>query len=278
MKRALSLLLALMLIAAPAETLAVDDGVGEKECLSDIAQAMAWQQRLYRGALFGWDFAANAPEGEVRYDADGTMYLKRGDNTWQPPTTAGVPLTNTEMDNLQEKDPLCASGAPSCIRAPYKGVFETRGTVTSDHNIIPALIQAQRALAYRVASVCDAAERSMTDKAGPTVEARVVGGLPITMRTFAGCKFSETGNWAAVRTTVTTRCNEIADGVIENERQLLELLVAYDAGVRSLYQFAGTFDRFLFGWQSTLTGPLWQLTRVMRWMPKIPCFLSVCSE
>jgi hypothetical protein len=250
--------------------------VGEQLCLDDIARNLGREQRLYRWTLLGHPQASDAPLGEVRYTQDGKLYLKKGENSWYP--ASGDPLGNPEMDAQEEKDVLCDTDAPSCVTVPRKGVFEVRGSETSDINILPAALHAQRALLYRTLAVCDAAEQSMNAKVSNPLTTDVIGGRPMRFTPFLGCAFGGKQEWQAAKVTVTERCRAIADALVQRERELLTMLIAYDASQRSLYQFAGGFDMFMERWRDALSGPIWQAVRILRWLPRIPCFLSSCDE
>lgn len=258
---------------SPAETAA-----GADACIAAIATRMGREQRLYRAALFGRTAAADAPLGAVRFTDDGVMYMKRGDGSWQTSGEGADPLTNAEMDAEGEKDVLCETHPSSCITVPRKGLFEVRRAQTTDIAILPPLLQAQRSLLYRALTICELADLSVSRKATEPLAVQIDGGLPMTMPPITACRFEGAVNVGNLQKIVTQRCQEMAQSLIDRERELLTLIVSYDSAVRSLYQFAGPFDDFLRGWRASILTPVWQAARVLRWMPRIPCFLAPCNE
>ena len=75
-----------------------------------------------------------------------------------------------------------------------------------------------------------------------------------------------------------TYCYNAAEEILEHEREMLKLLVEYDAAYRSVLQFAGIFDEFLQEYRWTLIGHIRQAASMIGWLDNIPCFLSSCDE
>jgi hypothetical protein len=227
------------------------------ECLSDTYAMMAHEQRLYRSVLFGRQSAKSLPVGSALYDSGGNSWLKTDTNTWKS-------LSATDSQSDKQMD----DSADIPVR---RGIFEIRQAPTSD--LIPPLTQAFRAFTCRLRAVCGAvAQANGTDSSTPTMKVQPVGCIEFTENVPNGCR---AGSAAAVN---TDSCDQMVDSVLDRERTLLTLTVAYDAAERTLWQFRGIFEQFIGDFQFPLLNPLWQTVRALGAFSKLPCFIGQCDQ
>jgi len=250
---------------------------GAAECRERVDHEIGRELRLYRNVLFGKPRATDAPLGEVRYDIKGRAWMKteKKDTPWINSVNLGHAKgwewTNDDMDEQDEHaDSL-----------PLIGIFETKRTTTSE--LIPYLLQSIRALECRTASLCGIVRESEGKKVSS-------GAVNIGAIQELGCveftdieSFPECHLATSAMTDVTdqadtqTYCNEMVQQTLQRERELLKLVVEYDAGFRSLLQFAGNFDIFLKEMQWPLNNTIRQAVELLGKLQRIPCFVSSCD-
>lgn len=235
-------------------------------CTADMYSQMAREERLYRSILFGLPKAEREPLGAVRHLNDQTVWMKTQKNTWQS-LVSTTNLTDTQIDGSSEKDPV--SG-----KSTRRGIFEIRHASTSE--LIPALTQSIRALDCRLAAICLAVQKAPKDQNSST-SVQPPGCMNISFPRFAGCAFAKESN-PALPTDIYARCLESADALLSREISLLEMTVAYDAGYRSLLQFAGAFENFTNALRFPLVRPLWDAASILGQLDRIPCFISQCDQ
>ena len=272
MHRTLSLLLALLLCSAPLTLHAKEPSADE--CRNRTNRELAHEQRLYRAYLFGKRLAEDAPIGDVRYDRDGWAWLKSDDSStpWinSHQDNQDLQWSNTVMDNQDEHGEIL----------PIKGIFETKRVMTSE--LLPYLLQAIRALECRTASLCEISRISeiQSGEDPVTIDAvRPNGCIEFKkVQTWPECHFAVPD--LSIDTQVDSRnyCDEITSQLIRREAEQLKLAVEYDAGFRTLLQFAGNFDIFLREIRWPITGTLRQAARMIGQLERIPCFLSSCDS
>lgn len=234
-------------------------------CTADIYRTMAQEQRIYRSVLFGLNTAETETLGAIRHLQDGSVWMKTQDNTWQSLASTDS-RTDQQIDQSSEQDRL--SGV--IIR---RGIFETRHTSTSE--LIPALTQSIRALQCRLAAICLAVQEAPKTTAS-VITVQPPGCLQMSFPRFAGCAFTKESN-PALPPDITARCLTSADALINREISLLEMTTSYDAGYRSLLQFAGAFENFINALKFPLIRPLWDLANILGQLDRIPCFISQCD-
>lgn len=269
MKRFLSLLLAMMILAQPhVATAGTTD-----ECRERTNNELAREQRLYRAYLYGKPKAEDAAIGSVRYDRDGWAWIKADDSEtpWRNshPENQGLLWSDTLMDQQDEHaDAL-----------PIKGIFETKRVMTSE--LIPYLLQSIRALECRINALCEVATFSEIksgdepQKIGPV---QPLGCIEFNdLQTWPQCHFGNPDEGIINQVDNRSYCQEISMQMLRREIQLLKLAVEYDAGFRTLLQFAGNFDIFLREMRWPLTGTLREAVQLMGQLERIPCFLSSCD-
>lgn len=235
-------------------------------CTADIFSTMALEQRVYRSVLFGLHRAETEPLQAVRHLRDGSVWLKTQANTWQSLINTTV-LTDQQIDAGSEPDRITGMST-------RRGLFEIRHAATSE--LIPALTQSIRAFQCRLSAICLSVDKSR-ETSDPTVTVDAPGCVSMSFPRFAGCAFTEKAN-PALPPDITARCLDSADALINREIGLLEMLVTYDAGYRSLLQFAGAFENFANTLRFPLVRPLWEAASILGQLDRLPCFISQCDQ
>ncbi|HVW66993.1 MAG TPA: hypothetical protein VHA78_04680 [Candidatus Peribacteraceae bacterium] len=229
-------------------------------CTAQTYDAMAHEQRLYRSVLFGQKQSGDLPVGSVRYDSDGNAWIKKGANSWQ--TLASGYTGTTWSDILMDQQ----SDVPA-----RRGIFETRKTLTSD--LIPPLTQAFRAFGCRLRAVCGTEMASQqSDDQTTQVQVQPVGCIEFTEQVLPACRGAQQGSVSV------DSCENSVNAILDHERALLTLTIAYDSAYRTLLQFEGVFAGFLTDFQFPLLQPLWQTVRAVGAFSKLPCFLGQCDQ
>ncbi|MBI3336969.1 hypothetical protein HYZ98_05420 [Candidatus Peregrinibacteria bacterium] len=234
-------------------------------CTADMYNTMAQEQRVYRSVLLGLPKAEHEPLGSVRHLNDKSVWMKTQKNTWKSLVNTNT-LTDMLVDGSSETDRI--SGTRT-----RRGIFEIRHTSTSE--LIPALTQSIRAFQCRLAAICLTIQQAPTE-VGPLTKVQPAGCMQMSFPTFTGCAFTEKTN-PALPTDMYARCLESADALLSREISLLEMTVAYDAGYRSLLQFAGAFENFTNALRFPLLRPLWDAATILGQLDRIPCFISQCD-
>lgn len=249
------LLFALLMETAPVTFAQNIDTVA---CSTQTYSAMAHEQRFYRSVLFGQKASADLPIGSVRYDKNGNAWLKKGTNIWNS-LIQGNPFSDGEIDSIAD--------VPA-----RRGIFEVKQSLTSD--LIPPLTQAFRAFTCRLRAVCDTVTESQRVDANTT---------KISVQPDGCIKFDDVDVFPACRSGDQTAvssdsCNQAVNAILDRERALLTLTVAYDSAERTLMQFQGVFEGFLSDFRFPLLNPLWQTVRVIGGFNNISCFLGQCDQ
>ncbi|MBM3230828.1 hypothetical protein FJZ28_00705 [Candidatus Peregrinibacteria bacterium] len=268
MLRLSSLLITIILILAPAGADAQSVFGGDK-CRDRVSYEVSREHRLYRAMLFGKYRAKHAPVNDVRYDKDGMTWIKTDAQStpWKnlDPDQQGLSWSNDTMDaNDEHKDFI-----------PIRGIFETKRVSTSE--LLPYLLQSIRALDCRLDVVCKTVDVSITKTGNDPVDIPSIepeGCIKFNnLKTFQQCHIEK----AEELSDSLTYCTEIVRQMKQREISLLKLAVEYDAGYRSLLQFAGNFDLFLREIRWPITGTVRQAAELIGKLGRIPCFLSSCD-
>lgn len=267
----------LSIIALPTTSFAQEKSASIAACLNDIYQGFGRETRIERSILFGLKRAEDSPLGTVRFSREGDAWMKTAPNTWKSLASGFQSTTWSDMlmDQQTEHDVLA--------KDPFRrGLFEKKQLLTSE--IIPELIQSIRAFQCRLRAQCELARLSQSKNVGTTVRVQPDGCLEFEYPPFAGCKFEpDTKNLAAGGAAfdaalVGRQCLKASTDLLAREMDLLKLVVAYDAGYRSLLQFAGVFEHFIMELRFSLLSPLWDAAKMIGQFNRIPCFLSQCNE
>ena len=243
-------------------------------CRDRTNAELAKELRLYRSYLYGKRKAKDAPIGNVRFDEVGRAWYKEGDNQWINSVAKGhAKGWEWDDDYMDEKDEHTKV-------IPIKGIFETKRVQTSE--LIPYLLQTIRALECRTAALCEVARYSEIQSGDDPVAAGLIQPIGcIEFRdeeTWPECHFDYPEQSIADQVDSRPYCDEVRNQMIRREIELLKLAVEYDAGYRSLLQFAGNFDIFLREIRWPLSTTLRQAVGLFGQLDRIPCFLSSCDS
>lgn len=261
--------LALLLFCIPQSTFA---GTTD-ECRNRTNREIGREQRLYRAYLYGKPTAEDASIGSVRYDKDGWAWIKADDSStpWRNshPDNQGLKWSSTLMDQYDEHADVL----------PIRGIFETKRMMTSE--LIPYLLQSIRAFECRLRALCEVARYSEIQSGEDPVDMGNVQPLGCIeyedLQTWPECHFADPSEGIIDQLDSRSYCSEVSLQLIRREVELLKLAVEYDAGFRTLLQFAGNFDIFLEEMRWPLTGTVRQAVQLMGQLERIPCFLSSCD-
>ncbi len=229
-------------------------------CRAEMYNQIAHEKRIFRSVLFGQKKSKDSPIGSVRYDKQGTSWLKNDTNTWNA-IGADAKVRNRSDGVMDDEADI----------EERHGLFEVKKVSTSDQ--LPAVLQSFRAYQCRLRAVCMAVSASQNaEDDTPTVDVQPDGCISFMEPVLKNCKYTES------TTISTSSCDDAVEAVLTQETQTLTLLVAYDSAYRSLLQFQGVFEGFLSDFRFSLLQPLWQTVRVMGNLSRLPCFLSQCDE
>ncbi|MBT4119801.1 MAG: hypothetical protein HOG89_03875 [Candidatus Peribacter sp.] len=274
MQRLLSITLALIFLSSPALVGAADPIASTDACRLRTNRELAREQRLYRVYLFGKKKAEDAEIGNVRYDRDGWAWIKKDDS--------GTPWRNSHPDHqsLKWSDGVMDANDEHSEIIPIIGIFETKRVMTSE--LIPYLLQSIRALECRTAALCEASRFSEIQGGNDPVdvgEVQPVGCIEFKdLQTWPECHFAQPEPGIKSQADSRSYCDDISNQLLRRETEQLKLAVEYDAGFRTLLQFAGNFDIFLRELRWPLTGTLRQAVQLIGQLERIPCFLSSCDS
>jgi hypothetical protein len=262
-----------------------------ERCAAQINDRLAQQERLFMQNLFGRKRSADMPLNSTLYDEDGSPWIKTETNRWvrADGIAQGGTRTNADMDakrewdgqNNSENDPMPIL---SERRSSLEGIFERKQSLTSQ--LIPDLLQSVRALQCRTALVCEAAQQSFQRGANAqdalTIE--TPGCLSMKMPTLDGCAFGNNEKVDVKKnlvigydTTVITQCPSLATDVMERNAALLKIAVSYDAAYRTLLQFSGSLDQFLWSMRGSVLMPIEQTIPLLENLSRLPCFTAQCN-
>lgn len=268
MRKALSigliaLLLPLQVVAGTAD-----------ECRDRVNREIAREQRLYRAYLFGKRWAKDAPVGDVRYDKDGWAWMKINDS--------GTPWGNSHQDNtgLKWSDKTMDKNDEHAEILPIKGIFETKRVTTSE--LIPYMLQSIRAFDCRLDALAEIPRISALKSGEEPEEIKKIQSAGCIafedLETWPECHFSLPTESELSESDSRTYADDMADQLLLREIEILKMIVEYDAGYRTLLQFAGNFDIFLREMRWPISGTLRQAVQLMGQLERIPCFLSSCDS
>lgn len=267
MKRTLLLTALLLLIPTSLHAASAD------ECRDRTNKELAREQRLYRSYLFGKTRAKDAPIGSVRHDTDGWVWMKIDDS--------GTPWRNSHPDNqdLEWSSLQMDRQDEHANVLPITGIFETKRVNTSE--MIPYLLQSIRAMECRLDALCEIARISEIQSGDDPIEIEKIQPLGCIayedQETWTQCHFDGPDESALDQSDSRNYCERMADQLLAREIELLKLTVEYDAGYRSLLQFAGNFDIFLRELRWPLSLNIRNAVGLLGQLERIPCFLSSCD-
>ena len=279
-----------------------------QRCRNEIVQALSQQHRIYRDILFGRKKAADETEGNTRHTEDGTAWIKIHGRWVSAGLSPGKTLTDEDIDTQTEGEWMNEFALPPehprSPHGPRLGLFEAKGKTTSQ--IVPGLGSAYRAFQCRLAAVCatvsasnasDARSFTMRDGSALTADDDKVivvsspNCLPMQADPFPDCRFANTERIAPnaamssdgvlnplINNIVRDDCEPAREELLQREQEYAKMLIAYDASYRSLLQFSGNFDSFLFAFHGDILDPLDQALALIGNLTRVPCFLSACTS
>lgn len=280
---------------------AAKQNVSTQKCQEEFEERLAQQERIFNHLLFGRHAAADEPINSVIYDEDAQPWLKTGENTWVKPLSKDEQpetLTDADIDETREwdgqnetfqegEDANPGDFADPARRADYEGLTERQGVITSQ--LIPDMLQGMRALHCRASAVCEAVTQSFlrmeTDESG-NLRITMPGCRTLVMKPIEGCAFDNVLKTEAERrrlltgfnqSIVFTQCRPLAEQMLDRNASLLRVTVSYDAAYRSLLQFSGSLDQFLWGFRGSILAPIEQTLPLLENLTRLPCFPAQCN-
>lgn len=241
------------------------------ECMADVYRWASHEQRIYRSVLFGKKEAEDERIGTVRYSKDGDTWMKTGDSEWKSlaPGFESTTWTDAIWSSQDESDRITGVSV-------RRGLFEMKQLLSSE--LVPSVTQSIRALQCRLKSICLAASDSMQKDVPSSISVQPQGCLELTYPRFEGCLYDEGSPTQAVEAEVRRECEAVTRALLVREMDLAKLVVSYDAGYRTLLQFAGIFEQYLTEFRFPLVKPLWEAAQLIGTLHRIPCFISECNE
>ena len=257
----MTLLMTIPQVASQESAVTVDN------CMAQIEDNLAKEQRLYRSIIYGEPYATGAVLGHVRYSTEGDSWIKTRENTWQ---SISPGLKFTIWSDIQMKR--------NAEFPQRRGILATKRTTTSE--LVPYLTQAMRTLQCRTEAVCLRADRSLPQESQSAAQVTVQpsGCIEYNVPTIEACHFASGEENLPQEGSVRTYCDDVVNAMLEREAELLKLAVQYDASYRSMLQFSGNFDLFLKELRWPLTNTLRQAAGLIGQFNRVPCFLGSCID
>lgn len=240
---------------------------GASACRTAVEKEFAKEQRLYRSVLLGHQKTKEAQVGELRYDKEGTTWIKTKTNEWRS-VAKGYESTTWSDTQMEKQDEQGAR----------RGIIETRGLLTSD--LVPYFTQAFRALQCRTEFICGVAAASITidKKEAKKVKVTAPGCFVEERDSYPDCQLLSAERTTTDEGDVRSYCQSIMTDFLNREEELLKLIVEYDAAERSLLQLAGNFNLFLKSWEWPISRTLSRTAALAGYYQRIPCFIASCDE
>lgn len=236
-------------------------------CQEAMGDVISREQRMWRSVLYGLSSAEEALIGEVRYNKEGSAWLKTDSDAWRSSDTGFESTTWSNFMMDQEGD-----------LPPRRGIFEQRRALSSD--LLPSVIVAARAFRCRLDALCDVLVKSegVSGTDSQPVSVRPDGCIMMQMDSIPACHLVEGHSEQIDRAQVRGYCMELQKRVMLREFDLLRLAIEYDAAYRSLLQFAGNLDFFLEAYRGTILGSMRSAASLIGWLGRIPCFTASCDD
>ncbi len=289
--------LVLLVCVLPAR--AADGDFHSDPCMNQVHQRMEQQWRIYRQSLFGRKKAEKEVTGNARFDLEGNAWIKVNTNQWRSMADGFKDTTwsDTQVDVQTEWEGMNEASPKPELQAERRGIFEAKQVLTSQY-IVPASTQAYRAFQCRLQMICNGikatngAKVSKTDKNPITVPTD--GCEDLKMVPLSACIFpnmqpgddratmsltdpAETDIDSLSNQIIDTECLPLKQDLLLREMDVLRLSVAYDAAYRSLLQFSGSFDIFVYQFKGDFLRPLDNAMPLLEQLTRIPCFLAQCN-
>lgn len=237
---------------------------------------MGKEQRFFRSVVLGQPKAEELPVGSIRYDKEKVIWSKTAKNSWGKYNEETESASSTTGPSQTKNDKAMDDAAEFPAR---RGWLELKEADTSE--IIPPVLQSMRAFQCRVDTICALMDESIgTQKDVEELTVQVPGCAEQKMDRIESCTVkTDAQTNQIILGDLIKQCESMSTAMLTRERQLLRLVIGYDAAVRSLYQFLGIMQNtFIFELQQTLLEPVWQAVRAFQQLGRIPCFSSQCEQ
>ena len=162
-----------------------------------------------------------------------------------------------------------------------RGIFESKGRLTSE--LVDPVVESYRTYRCKMASICTVLQKSFREQATMPQSIDVLGCEQETLPLYNECFFGDDGDATKQKNTVsqiarlTGECREILDQSLVSERALLRMATAYDAGYRSMLQYAGIMDWMLEHLSDAALRPIREMVNLLGKLHTIPCFIGQCD-
>ncbi len=164
------------------------------------------------------------------------------------------------------------------------GIFETKGRETSE--LIAPALESFRVYRCKMTSVCEAMSRSFGSDDVAPFPVQPLGCELTEMKRYPECYFGGTDpNTGTVAdpspqlsaVEMVSACTQFVDDSIQSEAAVLRLIVGYDAGYRSLLQFAGMMDWMMEGFPEQTIRAIADMVNLLGKLHQIPCYIGQCD-
>lgn len=273
----------------------IDDAAnsnGSEQCLTDLQNRLAQQERMYYDTLFGRHPAQTLSLNTTLYDKGGIPWLKTGDNRWVRPVSfkddASETRSDTEMDeerewsgqNEMEQEHDDSYGLPDPEdQYEYEGIFERRESLTSE--LIPDIMQSMRALSCRSRTVCETLRRSVLGEKPDEGDYFKIHAVPgcrmMKMKPIESCAPKEETRQEILQLMEESPCDSLGAQMLDRTASITRVSVSYSAAYTSLLQFSGSLDQFLWGFRGNILSPIEQTLPLLEYLQRLPCFPSQCN-
>ena len=241
-----------------------DEETSDLKCRERAEMEMRKEHLLYRSMLYGQSKAEDARVMEQRYASDGSLWYKWDEGQWQSQSEGyeGTTWSDTFMNDMMQPP-------------PRKGLFETKGVLTTE--LIPYIGQSIRAFDCRLRLIPEWTRKSISAEEGRRLKLFAPGCKMEVREALKECLHSAAGDDKAFASDATSHAAVVAEDLFEQELALTLMAVHYDAGYRSLLQFAGNMDNSLKDLRWPLLGTLRRAVALVGNFGRIPCFTSSCD-
>ncbi len=89
---------------------------------------------------------------------------------------------------------------------------------------------------------------------------------------------SESPDEAMDQLGIVSECRQVVLDSLSVERAIIKMSVAYDAGYRSMLQFAGMMDWMMEDLPTKMVRPVRDMVNMLGKLHEIPCFIGQCDE
>ncbi len=164
------------------------------------------------------------------------------------------------------------------------GIFETKGRESSE--LIDPALQSFRVYRCKMTSVCEAMSRSFGSDDKAPFPVQPLGCEEVQLSRYPECYFGGTDPNTTTEADASdqlsvldmvTACTQFVDDSVQSEAAVLRLIVGYDAGYRSLLQFAGMMDWMMEGFPEQTIRAIADMVNLLGKLHQIPCYIGQCD-